>query len=445
MKSQRISILVLFLGCWLATFPLVAQTGEPMHRCATDERDSIRYARFPELRKFRLLSEELLQKYIREDRASLRQTADEEIIRIPVVVHVVHNQSSGVIGGIDNPNITDEQIKTQIQVLTEDYRRKEGTNGFNSNPVGADARIEFYLAEFDEDGRPTTGITRNYYPAKDSFDPRFDDDELAGINHWPSDQYLNIWVCRMKGTILGVAQFPSLNGVNGLDNSQADDTNTDGVFIDFKVFGRSTGAITSSMYNLGRTTTHEVGHWLGLIHPWGFYENNCGTDYCDDTPPTDKPYAPKTAVCQDVFSTCGGTLERVMIENYMDYSPDRCMNVFTADQLARMRAVLALSPRRVKLVENSKKGRLEPSDKLNIVIYPNPVSDGEVKADIRFSDFKNITVTIYDSRGLSVSTISYRDTWSRRIKMDVAKLPRGVYILEVQTDNEVASQRFVVW
>jgi hypothetical protein len=413
-------------------------------RCASDERNEVLNLRYPGLAQRRTNAELRINKFIKEGKGKLRTSADGEIIRIPVVVHVVHNTGDGRIGGLDNPNISKEQILSQIEVLNEDYRRKEDTNGFNTDPVGVDTGIEFFLAEFDEDGRVTDGITRTYTQKKE-FDPRNDDDELAALIHWPSDQYLNIWVCKLIPTILGVAQFPSVSGLDGMDMSEAALDKTDGVFIDFKAFGRQTGAITSSMYNLGRTATHEIGHWLGLIHPWGLDNYNCGTDYCEDTPPTDRGYEPRTAVCEEVFSNCNRTRNRVMIENYMDYSPDKCMNIFTADQLARMKAVLALSPRRVKLIENEKKGRLAASEQLTISIYPNPITENELRADVSFFDYQDLTVTIYDLIGLPKSIMSFREAWSKRIRMDVSKLPAGIYILEAKTNNEVVTKRFVVY
>lgn len=415
-------------------------------RCASDERNELLNLKFPGLRQQREQLELRINRFIKEDKGKLRTKADEEVIRIPVVVHVVHNTANGRIGGVNNPNISEEQILSQIKVLNEDYGRKENTNGFNDNPVGVDTRIEFFLAEFDPDGRPAgDGAITRTYTTKETFDPRYDDDELAALIHWPSDQYLNIWVCRLTPTILGVAQFPSLQGLEGMDESEAPLDKTDGVYIDFKAFGKGSDAITSSMYNLGRTTTHEIGHWLGLLHPWGINNNSCGTDYCEDTPPTDRGYEPRTAVCEDVYSNCNRTRERVMIENYMDYSPDKCMNTFTADQLSRMKAVLAQSPRRVKLLENEKRGRLASTNRLVINLFPNPIEDKVLRAEVSFLDYQDLTVTIYDLTGLPKSSISYNGVWSKRVKMDVSKLTSGIYILEAKTKNEVTTKRFVVF
>ncbi|GAB2771427.1 hypothetical protein GCM10027275_12740 [Rhabdobacter roseus] len=404
------------------------------------ERDIERSIREPQWRLNRQRTEQRIQEYMQTNRARLRQT--DEIIRIPVVVHVIHDQEPGSIGGINNPNISDEQISSQIEVLNEDYRREPGTRGFNTNPVGADTRIEFYLADLDPEGRSTSGITRTQYTQRTSFNPFTDDQLLSNIAYWPSDKYLNIWVCRLSGTYLGIAQFPSVEGVGGLDNANESFERTDGVIIDFRFFGRQTGAITSRIYNLGRTTTHEVGHWLGLIHTWG--DVDCGTDYCDDTPPTLD--ANRTTVCTDKFSNCLGPTTRNMIENYLDYSPDSCMNIFTKCQAERMQAVLALSPRRARLVEFAREGRLEPTDNLTVEIFPNPITNEltELKLDVRFADFQDLTLLVYDARGVLLQTLDFQSLYSRRIPLDVSTYPPGMYFVRARTRLETVTKRFVV-
>src|SRR5690606_1243962 len=126
---------------------------------------------------------------------------------------------------------------------------------------------------------------------------------LAQISSWPSDAYLNIWVCTLTADYLGYAQFPSVAGIPGLNESQAEAAATDGVIIDYRYFG-DTGAVEGNLYNRGRTTTHEVGHWLGLLHIWG--DARCGDDYCDDTPWAERSNETKT--CDAIFSNCKGAV-----------------------------------------------------------------------------------------------------------------------------------------
>ncbi|UGU15413.1 zinc metalloprotease [Sinomicrobium kalidii] len=251
---------------------------------------------------------------------------------IPVVVHVVHNNTT--------ENISDAQIQSQINALNEDYRRLNADvssvpTGFQS--VVADARIEFKLAERDPDCNPTNGITRtstsvtsfsaNPLAATPTARNPVKFASSGGVDGWPSDQYLNIWVCDLAGGLLGYASFPA-DLVTRPDE--------DGVVADYAYFG-NTGTATSP-FDLGRTTTHEIGHWLNLRHIWGDDQDlpdTCsGTDYVADTPNQGIynfgcPTHPQ--------NTCGSD---DMFMNYMDYVDDACMVMFSNGQSDRMDAVL---------------------------------------------------------------------------------------------------------
>ena len=443
-KLLRIKCFFLF-GVYLS-LPCQGQSAldSSFVRCATDQAEQIKIQRNSSYQLDRERTEQLIQNYLTQRRSAFRTAAD-EILRIPVVVHIIHNQVDNKIGGVGNTNITDEQIRSQITVLNEDYRKKEGTSGFNTNPVGADTQIEFELAQYDPDGHKVNGITRNYSKTT-SFSALSDDQVLADIVSWPTDKYLNIWVCPLSSGYLGVSQLPSTLEVPGLDNSKRDDAKTDGLIIDYKVFGSvqhlaGNHAITSTIYNYGRTTTHEIGHWLGLLHTWGSVDNVCGTDYCDDTPQARAGNL--TFVCDPRTVRCSGVTTQVMIENYMDYSPDVCMNIFTKNQLDRMRAVLAVSPRRIALIKASKEGRLEPSENLTLEVFPNP-SSSELYANVRFADFQSFTVAVYDQKGILQNSQSFKDVWSRKVPIVTNRLIPGLYICKVSIGKETVSKRFVI-
>jgi hypothetical protein len=266
-----------------------------------------------------------------------RTTLDNDtmVYVIPVVVHVIHNTKGNLIGGANNRNITDEQIHSQIAVLNEDYGKIPGTRGYNTNPVGADTRLQFCLAQFDPEGRSTNGIIR-VYSEKASFDYNFDDAQLKKLSYWPSDQYLNIWVTNITDPIIGYAQFPGGFGLPGASSSDGPAA-TDGVVIDFRTFG--TLGTARKPYHLGRTATHEIGHWLGLIHIWG--DQYCGDDYVDDTPPQEDK--DEDTLCHERFSYCFGQETPRMFQNYLDYTGDKCMNIFTQGQKERMRSFINAS------------------------------------------------------------------------------------------------------
>ena len=239
------------------------------------------------------------------------------IITVPVVVHVVWNTNA--------ENISDSQIFSQIDILNDDFRR---TNSDASNTpavwqnVAADCEIDFCLATIGPNGAPTTGITRTQ-TSQTSFSISSDNvkyTSMGGINPWPQDDYLNIWVCDLGGGLLGYATPPS-----NWSNPE------DGVVIGYRYFG-STGVVQAP-YNKGRTATHEVGHWLNLDHIWG--DSNCGNDNCSDTPVQQSanyscPNFPSTSNCS------GNGNNGDMFMNYMDYTNDACMNLFTNNQKSRM-------------------------------------------------------------------------------------------------------------
>lgn len=407
----------------------------PTQRCGTVEHERLLQQRNPNrLRQLNELNQRLQR--VETSRMLLRQGPDEPVYRIPIVVHVVHNTASGQTGGETNANISDEQIASQIQVLNEDYRRQPGTNGFNTNPVGADARIEFFLADKDPGGQPSNGITRHYYPQKKSFNVFSDDVLLSQIAYWPSDRYLNIWVTTVD-TYLGFTQLPTmadtLSGLEPVTNEL-----TDGSIIDYRYFGRQIGTVRNSTYCCGRTATHEIGHWLGLIHTWG--DAVCGNDYVADTPPAEG--SNQTVNCRELFSTCSGVRTRNLIENYMDYSPDLCMNMFTQGQVNRMRTVLTLSPRRFRLIQSAFTPLTE-TETLTINAYPNPAV-ADILVDVQLKGFQSFTVELLDMAGRVTKTVAYADSPSTRVILSTDYLPTGLYVVRVKTASESVSRRLLV-
>jgi hypothetical protein len=407
-------------------------------RCGAVAYDSVRNSRYANWVLQTRTLRDSVTRYLANNRQNLRINSVQETIRIPIVVHVIHDNVAGQTGGRDNSNIADGQIKEQIRVLNEDYRRKINTRGFNNNSVGTDTGIEFYLAIIDPNGQPSTGITRHLYRQKTNFAMFSDDQLLADIVSWPTDRYLNIWTARFgNGTTLGSAQFPSIVGVNGLDNSNELQVKTDGVFIDFRVLGIGS-AVVSRFYRFGRTTTHEIGHWLGLIHTWG--DTNCGTDYCNDTPVCEN--GNQTTSCASIFSTCNGVRSRNMTENYMDYTIDSCMNVFTKDQASRMRAVLELAPRRQSLVRYWA-SQLPFGQQLGLEIFPNP-ADINLNLKVTLTQFDDFTATIFDLNGKQIFQNQYTNYPSWTLAFSTRDVAPGTYIVKIQTKTETVTKRLII-
>lgn len=255
------------------------------------------------------------------------------VVTIPVVVHVVYFNST--------QNISDAQIATQLDVLNADFRR---LNSDASNTpavwqgIAADCEVNFCMAQQDPSGNATSGIVRkqtsvNGFSTNDAVKYT----SQGGDNIWDRNKYLNLWVCNLTGGLLGYAQFPGGPAA------------TDGVVIDYAYFG--TIGTATSPYDKGRTATHEVGHWLNCYHIWGDDGTSCtGTDQVADTPnQADENYG-----CP-VFPSisCSNGPNGDMFMNYMDYTDDACMNLFTNGQKARMQALFSTGGARVSIVTSN--------------------------------------------------------------------------------------------
>ena len=296
---------------------LLDNYGVPHHRtCGTMENLKMEIAADPARGERLRQIDRDMDKWIKTHQSYLN--SGKIVITIPVVVHVVYN--------IASQNISDAQVNSQIDVLNQDYRNlnADGSNApamFQSRR--ADCEVEFCLATVDPGGNPTTGITRTQ-TSNTSFSNTANDVKFTaqgGIDAWDRDKYLNLWACPLGGGLLGYAQFPGGTA------------NTDGVVILCTAFGNIGTA--ANPYDKGRTATHEIGHWLNLIHIWGDDAGACsGDDQVADTPNSGDCYYGCPSFPQ---VSCGDTN---MTMNYMDYVDDACMYMFTTGQKARIVAAL---------------------------------------------------------------------------------------------------------
>ncbi|MGU3377577.1 M43 family zinc metalloprotease [Chryseobacterium sp. M5A1_1a] len=331
-----------------------------VEKCATTEYENLLKEKFPE----RLTTEQFeswLAPLVENAKANRSQNGN--VIMIPVVVHVVHSgQNVGVA-----PNIPDAQVMSQITVMNNDFRRLVGSPGFNSNAVGADTEIQFVLAKVDPNGNPTNGIDRVNL-CQDYWGQKQINSIVKPKTIWDPTKYMNMWsVDFARNGLLGYAQFPSNSGLTGL-NANGGLANTDGVVAGYSTFGSmdyNDGTfLMQPGYDRGRTMTHEVGHFVGLRHIWG--DAACGDDFCADTPTAhDANYD-----CNATIASCNNPAAFEMVQNYMDYTNDTCMNIYTNDQKTRIRAVMDNSPRRMEL-------------KASIADQPIPLfaNDAELKFD----------------------------------------------------------------
>ena len=322
-------------------------------RCATTENEAKLQAKNPN-RLTKTQFENWLAPIIEnQKRTNLTNKTAIAIYTIPVVIHIIHDGDSvNTSNSHTSENISDAQAASQITVLNQDFRKIFGTPGFGTTGynLGVDCLINFVLAKQDPYGVLTTGIEHiNLGKAN------WTEGEIDGLikpeTQWDPKKYLNIWTVNISEDLLGYAQFPSNSNLDGI-NTIGGDAVTDGVVINYDAMG--TAAVDDGSfelnrnYNKGRTATHEVGHFLGLRHIWGddsdcTGNNNNSGDYVADTPDSDT----ENYVCS--VSPPVNCIGNDMIENYMDYTNDACMNTFTNGQKTRMVAVLTNSIRRKEL------------------------------------------------------------------------------------------------
>jgi hypothetical protein len=321
--------------------------------------------------------------------------------------------------------ISDARIIQQIEMLNKCFRRKNADTANTPavfKPLAADCEIEFRLAKSDPRKRSTTGIVKKYTPVTSwTFDDKMKSSAEMGDDAWDPKSYLNIWVCNLTD----FAGYSSI--VGGPEN-------LDGLVIGFPVFGPDQ-----------KTIVHEAGHWLNLKHLWG--DDNCGDDEVSDTP----KQAGYTPGCPTgIRITCGNGPTGDMYSNYMDFTSDECINLFTLGQKARMKAMFAVGGPRNSLL--SSKGLNAPlifeipvpeEDPrwLEPKLFPVPATAQltlDLSYDIRWVG-KNIQVTNLQGQTLMVVAIT-----SKLQQIDISRLHPGMYFLAAKKgDGESIKQKFI--
>jgi hypothetical protein len=345
------------------------------------------------------------------------------VITIPVVIHVLYKKTS--------QNISDEQIKSQIDALNRDFRRRNADSvntpdRFKS--AATDIQIQFELATADPKGRATNGIIRKPTSVNSwTTDDKIKFSTQGGDDAWDSRYYLNFWIGDL-GTLLGYSSIPGAV------------MEKDGVVINYTTFGTIN---VNAPYDLGRTATHEVGHWLGLKHIWG--DSYCGDDLVDDTPKQGN----FTSGCPNSFrSTCGNGEMGDMYMNYMDFTNDACMNLFTAGQKKRMWALFnSGGPRNLILAS---KGLNKPwvtelpveTPVINNIFksYPNP-TNGAMVLDFDYNaDWIGKTVSIVNINGVVVSKFQIS---SKAEKINLSQLKAGMYFIQAENGEQKLREKFI--
>ncbi len=303
----------------------------------------------------------------------------------------------------------------------------------------ANSRIQFCLATIDPNGNTTIGV-RRVKTSTTSFSTNnaVKHTSQGGDDAWPALDYLNLWVCNLGGGLLGYAQFPGGSAA------------TDGVVITYTGFGNTGTA--APPYNLGRTATHEVGHWLNLRHIWGDDGSACsGSDLVDDTPnQADEHYGcPKYPQV-----SCSNAPNGDMFVNYMDYTDDKCMFMFTKGQKSRMYATLVTGGSRHSVTISGKCGSQVASISKNAIIpdvlsvSPNPVNNGYASISYKLESASNVKLVVTNMYGNVVATISAgtQAAGEHQLKpAEISRLQNGMYTVKLVVNNQpTAAARFVV-
>lgn len=337
----------------------------------------------------------------------------EEIV-IPVVVHVVYRTA--------DENIGEEQIRSQLESLNADFNR-ENPDFSRVPPVFASlagrSGLRFRLAASDPEGRATDGIVRkktdkHLFYTNDGVKSA----STGGSDGWDSRRYLNVWVCNMPSNLQGYATFPG------------GPAEKDGIVVRFDVFGTK-GRLTAP-FDKGRTLTHEVGHWLGLRHLWG--DMPCGDDGVHDTPRQRSgnrgiPQFPR------INTGCENGQHGDMFMNFMDFSDDATLLMFTRGQVSVMRSQFVTGGQRHSLLSSKgldKPWNLTPPPALaaetdnRLKVHPNPARHAITLSQTALPAENEPTFSISDASGRILLTGRIRKGAG---PIDVSRLPEGIYII----------------
>jgi hypothetical protein len=388
---------------------------------------------------------------------------------IPVIIHVIHGgQAVGTF-----PNLTNAQLVSQIAIFNADYAGT-GLNVGNTPAVWKDlvanTGISFCLATKDPNGNALAekGIDRVNYTTAGFTNPAsgsagtnnqtfltYVDAKMKPKTIWDPSKYLNIWVSDRPsdGTGLGVANAPAGSGLSGIDGVvTTGSATTDGLWCYAKCFGKN-ASVNLAGYDNGRVSSHEIGHYLGLLHTWGATSSTCGDDYCADTPPTKSPnFDPSASSCLAFpyhKGTCSGnSTNGEMTMNIMDYTGDLCKYMFTKDQAARMQTAMSKGTYRKALGTHGLCESPLSVDQLNstaldLIISPNPTS-GNFELSFRAIETADVKIEINNLLGQTIATEFVKNpTGIIHQTFDLSDQHVGVYFVTIKYGSDRIVKKLV--
>ena len=407
-----------FLSCCFIPAAVSAQEAD---RCGTQHIHGLQLQQNPGFMIRRLQQEQFTQDFAARQK-SMRTMS---VITIPVVFHVVFENAA--------ENIPDFRLDSQLVALNRDYRK---LNSDVSNvpsvwqSLASDCEIQFCRAGTDPNGNATSGITRTgttvtAFPVDNSV--MFA--ASGGHDIWDRDKYLNIWICDLVSGTLGYAAFPGGS------------PSTDGVVLDYSYTG-TTGA--TAPYNKGRSGTHEVGHWLNLEHIWGNDGGSCsGTDYCTDTPNQGNwnftCHSPNTVITDN----CSPNAPGIMWMNYMDYTDDACMYMFTYEQKVRMQATLNGIRSGILTSNGCVVSVAEQEAGQTLRIFPSP-SSGLFTLHTGSIPAQELDIHVYTMPGQQVYHRRLEALHEKEFTLDLTELASGMYFVQVNTGAEKVTRKVII-
>jgi len=347
------------------------------------------------------------------------------VIQVPVVIHILYHTP--------DQNLQMEAIDRLINALNRDFnKRNADTVNIPAafKPYATSMGFEFKLATQDPAGRITSGIVRKYTPIKYWMsDDKMKFNASYGDDAWDSKSYLNIWLCNMQD-VLGYSTLPGM------------DPQKDGVVISFEDIMNLKG--TSPLFNDFRTLVHEVGHWVNLYHIWG--DGYCGDDRVDDTP-KQSTYTPGCPSGTRI--SCGANNTGDMYMNFMDFTDDVCMNMFTTGQRKRARALFDVGGKRrsilyskglnISIVPGAETPDFYPKW-LFAQVYPNPATTA-INVYFDYDErWIGQELKIIDMSGKLVINMTVTSSIQR---IDLSRLKAGVYFIYAKKEEELIRAKFV--
>lgn len=401
----------LFVCCFLQVFP-------QMTRCVSDEK----FRKAMQNPLYKENHDKLEQEIYHISHNNLRKAGADSTFVVPVVVHILYNTPA--------ENISDQRVYEQINILNEDFNRRNA-DAYKTpaafQGLAGSLNVEFRLAILDTAGNPTNGI-EHIFTKSTSFSDNDDNAKskyTGGASIWNPHAYLNIWVCNLNpSSTLGSTPLPN----QGPDSA-------DGILINYRVFGK-TGP---KNYDLGRTTTHEVGHYFNLYHTWGteVFGTCSDADSVSDTP---NQYQ-STGGCPTypTFDQCTQTGSGIMFMSFMDYSDDPCMNMFSQGQVDRMKATFMAYPRNTlkqKARQITSVNSIRPETS-RFLVKPNPSSGWFY---VSKEEPEKATLSIFNMLG----DLIYSDTMNAgetQKEIILNEVPDGIYFCRLISRSGYQTQK----